>query len=304
MMSVNNAHGEDQAPNGKSQSRARGSRKSSNVNRQRRKKAADDPDGGPRSNRAGVAGKNGHSYPLQHWLNRTDIPKPEPLLGHLLTATDRGLLIGPPGLGKTMFMLAFGMAVASGQSFLHWKGTGQPKRVLYIDGEMPRNVVIDRLQNEVRRLGSVPETFWLLSKEDWPDMPPIIGQSNGVVVGTDYLDNELDIHKPDLVIFDNIQSLLIGDMTKEDAWALVLPWTKRLTQRNIAQMWVHHTGHDESRGYGTKTKEWTVDHVVVLKRNKETEKDGKVLTFDLTFTKKADEQSGDIPGVRAPDSHA
>jgi hypothetical protein len=42
-----------------------------------------------------------------------------------------------------------------------------------------------------------------------------------------------------------------------------------LTRRNIGQFWLHHTGHDETRGYGTKTREWpmsTVGHLEEIKR--------------------------------------
>ena len=40
-------------------------------------------------------------------------------------------------------------------------------------------------------------------------------------------------------------------MVDEEAWAQALPWVKSLTKRGIGQLWVHHTGHDESKGYGT-----------------------------------------------------
>jgi hypothetical protein len=32
----------------------------------------------------------------------------------------------------------------------------------------------------------------------------------------------------------------------------------------IAQIWVHHTGWDASRGFGTKTREWQFDTVLLL----------------------------------------
>jgi AAA domain len=234
----------------------------------------------------GLADKDRHPYSVKHWLNRTDVAPTEPLLGHILNATDRAFLIGPTGLGKTMFAIAAAMAISAGGDFLHWKGTGKPKRVLYIDGEMPRDVIIERLKDEVRRSKCTPETFWFLSKEDFEDMPPINLQANGRVVGTEYFDGLIALYEPELIIFDNLQALLVGEMTKEEAWALIVPWIKSLTRKKIAQLWVHHTGHDESRGYGTKTKEWQFDLVMLLKRNKDTEDEGDVLTFDVEFTKR------------------
>jgi SpoVK/Ycf46/Vps4 family AAA+-type ATPase len=47
---------------------------------------------------------------LAEWLAR-DLPEPDRLLGDLLTATCRVLIVGPTGLGKTMFGLAVAMAL-------------------------------------------------------------------------------------------------------------------------------------------------------------------------------------------------
>ena len=62
-----------------------------------------------------------------------------------------------------------------------------------------------------------------------------------------------------------------------------MPWVKSLTKRNIGQLWIHHTGLDESRGYGDKTKEWQLDAVMHLTRKKRADTD---VSFDLTFQKK------------------
>jgi hypothetical protein len=73
----------------------------------------------------------------------------------------------------------------------------------------------------------------------------------------------------DMVGFDNVMSLIGGDMKDEETWRQTLPWVLSLTRRNIGQFWLHHTGHDETRGYGTKTREWqmsTVGHLEEIKR--------------------------------------
>jgi hypothetical protein len=48
-------------------------------------------------------------------------------------------------------------------------------------------------------------------------------------------------------------------------------------------MWVHHTGHDESWSYGTKTREWQLDTVAVLERGKAST--APDIAFELKFTK-------------------
>src|SRR5207302_965870 len=56
-------------------------------------------------------------------------------------------------LGKTNFALALGMRIAAGANFLHWEGRRACK-VLYIDGEMSRRLLKQRLAAEHGRLMS------------------------------------------------------------------------------------------------------------------------------------------------------
>jgi hypothetical protein len=40
----------------------------------------------------------------------------------------------------------------------------------------------------------------------------------------------------DLIIFDNIMSLMIGEMKDPAAWQAISDWTKALTKRSIGQI--------------------------------------------------------------------
>jgi hypothetical protein len=213
---------------------------------------------------------------LQDWLER-DIPAPDLLLGSWLSTTSRLLLVGPTGIGKSMFGLAIAIAVSSGPGFLHWAGHRR-SRVLYIDGEMSRRTMKMRLQDAVRHAGEKPDDLVILSKEDFEDMPPLNTEE-----GQEWLDAFIETNGPfDLIIFDNIQALLIGDMKDEEQWANVLPWVRDLTRRSIGQIWFHHTGHDESRSYGSKAREWQMDTVALMERVEAPNAD---LAFTLKFTK-------------------
>jgi hypothetical protein len=53
-------------------------------------------------------------------------------------------------------------------------------------------------------------------------------------------------------------------MAEEEPWKAMVPWTYSLTQRGIGQSWVHHTGHDKSRPYGTSTRDWQMDTSILL----------------------------------------
>jgi hypothetical protein len=76
--------------------------------------------------------------------------------------------------------------------------------------------------------------------------------------------------------------LTTGDMKEEEGWAKVMPFVRDLTRRKIGQIWAHHTGHDESRGYGTKTREWQLDVVVHMTALQRPDTD---ISFTLEFTK-------------------
>jgi len=94
-----------------------------------------------------------------------------------------------------------------------------------------------------------------LSREDLENMPPL-----NTPEGQAYINAIIEkLGGVDLIIFDNIMCLLIGDMKDPAPWQAVSDWTKSLTKRCIGQIWVHHTGHDETRSYGDKSKEWALD---------------------------------------------
>ena len=59
--------------------------------------------------------------------------------------------------------------------------------------------------------------------------------------------------------------LLAGPMTDEQGWEPIKLLMRKITARRIAQVWLHHTGHDANKQFGTKTREWELDTVVALK---------------------------------------
>lgn len=233
------------------------------------------PPGGDPDAAAESAKAAGRVPRFDDWLER-DIPPADYLCGTWLTTTSRVLLTGPTGLGKTMLGVALAVATGSAAGFLHWDA-GREARILYIDGEMSRREMQRRLRDEAGRTGLHPENLFVLSKEDFDDMPPLNTEA-----GQAWMNIKIEETKPDLIIFDNIQALVAGDQRDEESWTPVLPWVGSLTKRCIGQIWLHHTGHNEGHAYGTKTREWKMDTSILMKRVND---DSDDLTFSLEFPK-------------------
>jgi hypothetical protein len=149
-----------------------------------------------------------------------------------------------------------------------------------IDGEMSRRLIKQRIADEAQRCGQHPAGFHALSHEDIENFAPLNtpeGQQSIDRVIAEKMGGVVD-----LIIFDNVMSLLTGDMKDEESWRQTLPWIHDLTKRSIGQVWVHHTGHDQSRVYGTSTIRWQMDvhgHLEPLTRA-DTD-----VSFTLTFPK-------------------
>ena len=205
------------------------------------------------------------------------VPAADRLLGVPFNTTSRAILIGPTGIGKTNLMLGMAVAMSEGKPFLHWPA-GRRSRVLYVDGEMSVRLFKERSADAARRNGGNSDTLVLFSAAAIGELPPL-----NYPAGQRFIDAQIDAYGGfDFIFFDNIQALLLGDMKDEDAWRATLPWVRRLTNRGIGQVWGHHTGIDKTRGYGTSTREWQMDAVILLSAVEGPDTD---LSFTLEFLK-------------------
>jgi AAA domain len=211
------------------------------------------------------------------WANRSDLMEPDLLLGHWLSTTNRNMLTADTGLGKSNLLIALGMRASLGKGFLHWAGR-RPCRVLYVDGEMSRLLLRDRLLAEVERIGEWPETFFALSMEDIDDRKPL-NTPEGTAWLADFIKKLGGI---DLAILDSIMCLTIGDMKDPEAWQKTLPLALALTKAKIGQVWVHHTGKNAGDSYGDKSREWQMDNYIHLDAVERREAD---IAFKLKFRK-------------------
>ncbi len=184
-------------------------------------------------------------------------------------------MFGETGVGKTLLTLDMAAAIASGSPMLGWAGQ-RATRVMYLDGELPAETFKERMQLIAGRYGR-DISLYGYNRDDLGDgqMPPLNEPK-----GEKWLMREIDEVKPELVVFDSIMALMDGVMGEEESWAPVKHLARKLTSRRMAQIWLHHTGHDKTKGFGTKTKEWEMDTVAKLNFADESHE-----AFTMEFTK-------------------
>jgi hypothetical protein len=226
---------------------------------------------------------------IEAWTKR-DIPPADRLLGDLVTTTSRMFLVGSTGLGKTLLALGMACGMASGRGFLHWRAD-RAARVLYIDGEMPEELIRARSVDALRRLdGSRPKGNLLIYARDsedefarrFPALPPFAPLNTPQ--GKDFVLELIGaVGGVDAVVFDNVMSLVNGDQKDEIPWSDTLPLVAQLTKQKIAQIWADHTGHDKAKQYGSSTKAWRFDAVGLMAALPDDQRTGHEVAFTLSF---------------------
>ena len=134
---------------------------------------------------------------------------------------------------------------------------------MYIDGEMPAETMKERIEAAAAIYGDEVKLYAYNRDDLGPDAMPPLNKPEGQT----WLWREIEAVKPDVIIFDSMMCLLVGPLSEEETWAPCLPLIRQLSARRIAQVWLNHTGHDATRSFGTKTKEWEFDGVILLSKH-------------------------------------
>jgi DNA-binding transcriptional ArsR family regulator len=196
-------------------------------------------------------------------LCQEPIPKPQPILAPWLLRQGLTMLYAWRGVGKTHAALGIAHAVASGETFLGWKAP-QPRRVLYLDGEMPASAMQERLQAMMATSEADfdPENLRILTPDlqdrPMPDLATVEGQA--------LIDSIRD--GAELIVVDNLSTLARETGANEndsDSWRGVQAWALRQRQQGVAVLFVHHSGKGGAQR-GTSKREDVLDAVLELKR--------------------------------------
>ena len=172
------------------------------------------------------------------------------------------MVYAPRGLGKTFFGLGLAYAAAGGGAFLNWQAP-KPRRVLYIDGEMPAAMMQERIKliAEGACFAMVElDNLRIVSADLQGDVRLDISDPEGQSLINGYLGDV------DLLVLDNLASLHLGGAENEgDSWLATQSWLLSLRRVGIAVLIVHHSGKGGQQR-GTSRREDVLDTVIALRR--------------------------------------
>lgn len=156
--------------------------------------------------------------------------------------------------------LAVGLSVASGGPLMRWSSP-KPRRVLYVDGEMPLSDLQVRLASLLAGLGTeIPNDGFRILAADSTECGIDLSAADGQRALEPFLKGV------DLLILDNLSTLMSsGSEGASDAWLPMQNWLLALRRRGISVLLIHHAGVN-GRQRGTSRREDALDTVIALRR--------------------------------------
>ena len=178
---------------------------------------------------------------------------------------EKGLVMvySPQGMGKTLFGMSSAYVIGIGGSFLGFSALSKPRKILYVDGEMPAPTLQERLAAIVGGFVQQPpgDDFFRilisdLSSVGLPDLASPEGQS--------WLDAQ--VGDAEVIILDNISTLVrSGKENEAEAWLPVQSWMLGHRRAGKAIIFLHHAGKGGAQR-GTSRREDVLDTVISLRR--------------------------------------
>jgi putative DNA primase/helicase len=189
-----------------------------------------------------------------------DIAPREMVLAPWLPSQGLAMIYGPRGTGKTYLTLAVALAIAGGAELLAWRAP-RPRRVLYLDGEMPAVTMRERLARLIRGAGidAPPDHLRIITPDLQVGPMPDLSTAAGRESLAPY------IAEADVVIVDSISTLTSSAESEADDWLTIQRWALDLRRAGRTLLFVHHAGK-AGQQRGTSRREDVLDTVLALRR--------------------------------------
>jgi len=213
-----------------------------------------------------------------HELLAMTLPPRKLLLSPWLPEKGLTMIYGPRGIGKTHLVMGCAWAIASGGTFLSWHAR-KPRKVLIIDGEMPGQVLQERL-------AKLAETAEGEPPPDYLKFLPIDMQNRGLDVALAEHQNELEPLLEDVavIVVDNISTLTrSGKENEAESWLPVQEWALGQRRKGRSVIFIHHAGKGGQQR-GTSRREDVLDTVISLRMPQDHEPD-QGARFEVHFEK-------------------
>jgi DnaB helicase-like protein/AAA domain-containing protein/Homeodomain-like domain-containing protein len=194
---------------------------------------------------------------------KLELPPRQKILAPWLQEKGLVMVYSLRGLGKTLLGMSSAYAIAAGADFLGFSSSGKPRKILYIDGEMPVETMQERLAAIVGGITQQPpaDDFFRILISDLcplglPDLATLEGQA--------WIDAQVD--KAEVLILDNISTLVrSGKENEAEGWLPVQNWALRHRRAGRAVVMLHHAGKGGAQR-GTSRREDVLDTVISLRR--------------------------------------
>lgn len=201
-------------------------------------------------------------------LFNMDIPQPEMIVDPIISQESLSMIYAARGVGKTHLSLEIAYCVAHGINLFDnkWK-VAKPKRVLFVDGEMPSYALKNRLTSIHNRYKKTLDHDLSSNLRIFNNDPRIQGEEFSLIDIANENSQEaltLKFAGVDLVILDNLSSLTYsGKENEADSYSKIQSWLLYLRHKKISVLLVHHAGKNgEQRG--TSKREDVLDTVIKL----------------------------------------
>ncbi len=208
-----------------------------------------------------------------------NIPPRDQILAPILQTQSLSMIYAKRGIGKTHIALNIAYAIASGGKFMQWQAP-VPRKVLYLDGEMPARAMQERLAAIIKESDkeAAPDYFRLIT----PDMQELGMPDISTEEGQAKL--EPFIEDAEFIIVDNISTLArTGKENEAEGWLPIQGWALRLRSQGKSVLFVHHAGKGGQQR-GTSRREDVLDLVIELKQPEDYSAD-QGARFEVHFVK-------------------
>lgn len=191
------------------------------------------------------------------------------------------------GTGKSWYSLSLAYAIATGGGFLRYEASEDPRKVLYLDGEMGAY----SLQRRLRTItdingGECADNLDIVTPKFNKGVLPRLSTPEGREIYTELIKAQ----ESEVIFIDNISRLVGGDDNDPEIWEPVEDWAIKQKHDGKSIIFIHHSGKSGAQR-GTSRREDAIEYTVGLRAPEFTEEEGipTYACFEIHYEKTRDE---------------